>query len=223
MSYRGSNGIKKKRLMAFTFCVVGLGMTSGPRTEAAPVQFDSNYYEFVQVSDPFTGNNNAWTTARDAATSTTFMGSSGYLATITSQAENDFLFELVSGNHTGFVGSWLGGKEPEGWLVGPEAGQAFSYTNWAGVEPNNDGFAYMSIGTTFAPGQWADDSPLAGQGVPHSLNDPVIGFFVEYEGVIPEPATGMLAMIGVAGLVIRRRRRIQRHQVYPHNAPNARH
>jgi hypothetical protein len=205
MNCIGSNGIKKIRLMAFAFGVFGLGAMSGPPAEAAPVLFGSNYYEFIRVSDPFTGNNNAWTTARDTAAGTTFMGVSGRLATITSQAENDFLFDLVSGNHTGFVGSWLGGKAPEGWLVGPEAGQAFSYTNWAGIEPNNDGYAYMSIGTEFAPGQWADDSDLAGQGVPHALNDPVIGFFIEYDNVIPEPATGLLALIGVAGLFVRRR------------------
>jgi hypothetical protein len=103
----------------------------------------------------------------------------------------------------------LGGKAPEGWLDGPEAGQAFSYTNWGGVEPNNSGYLYMNIGTSFAgigPGQWADDVP---PGIPNPSTDPVIGYFVEYEGIqaVPEPSSCLLLAFGLAGLGAARWRR----------------
>ncbi len=209
----------KAHWFAIVGCMIGLHAASIERVEAAPVFFGSNGYEFIEVSDPFTGGNNSWATASAAAASRVFGGANGHLATITSQAENDALFGLVSGLITQpdvFAGAWLGGKEPEGWLVGPEIGDLFSYTNWGGVEPNNMGYAYMSIGTKNAPSQWFDDSVVGlGQGFPHALNDPVIGYFVEYEGVapIPLPSTASLLPVGLAfvgWLGWRRRRAVPR-------------
>lgn len=177
---------------------------------AAPIAFGSNHYEFIEVSDPFIGTNNSWFTARDSAAASSFNSVSGHLATITSDAENNFLFSLVSGSFTGFKGAWLGGKSPDGWLVGPEAGQQFTYSNWAGVEPNNDDYAYMSIGTEFGSGgQWADDSDVGGGGgLPHPVSDPVIGYFVEYEGtaVVPLPAAAWLFGSALLGLVTVKRK-----------------
>ncbi len=165
--------------------------------------FGSNYYEFVEVSDPFVGNNNSWITAEVTASSSVFNNINGHLVTITSQAENDFVFNLVSGLYGGFNGAWLGGRSPQGWLTGPESGQGFSYTNWGGIEPNNNGYAYMNIGSSgpgISAGQWADDSGT--QGVP-SGNDPVIGYFIEYEKVpsIPVPASAWLFISGLIGLL----------------------
>src|SRR5262249_14231512 len=132
---------------------------------------------------------------------------------ITSQAENDFILSLVAGQFPQRDGAWLGGKAPEGWLDGPEAGQGFSYTNWGGIEPNNAGQAYMVIGAAFVypPGKWADDSGPggvgAGDGLPDSSADPVTGYFVEYETAVPEPATGFMLVVGLAVLVWQRPRR----------------
>lgn len=197
------------RVLASGIAILGLMAWAAEPARAVPVPFGSSFYDFVAVTDPFTGSNNSWDTARAAAETMVFNGVNGHLATVTSQAENDFLFSLASGQFTGFAGAWLGGKSPEGWLVGPEAGQGFTFTNWAGVEPNNNGFAYMSIGTVFSPGQWADDSGV--QGLPDPNLDPVVGYFVEFEQAVAATAPGTVALFGIAlftaGLSRRRRPR----------------
>jgi hypothetical protein len=172
-----------------------LHLSAGDKVLATPQMFGSNYYDFIQVADPFAGSNNTWATASAAAASMQFNGASGYLAVITSQAENDFIYNLVSSAFSTTSGGWLGGKYPEGWLEGPEAGQAFSYTNWGGIEPNNNGYSYMVFGAplfTIQPSQWAD----AGLGLP-SVGDPAIGFFVEYENPNYAAVPGPLPLLGV--------------------------
>lgn len=53
--------------------------------QAAPVQFGNNFYDLIS------SDNITWQDADTAAASSNFMGVFGHLATITSQAENDFL------------------------------------------------------------------------------------------------------------------------------------
>jgi hypothetical protein len=185
---------------------------------ATPIQWtvesggNGHWYEFVLVADPFTGENNAWWTARDAAAASVYDDMYGHLATVSSQAENDFLYSLVQQDYQGFGGAWLGGGEPDGWLVGPEAGQALSYANWGGIEPNNSGnsgYAYMVFGSEFRgiyPGEWADEGNANGVGIPDTSLDPVIGYLVEYEAV-PEPSTLVLLAIAAVGLFAWRRQR----------------
>ncbi len=85
--------------------------------------------------------NYSWTQADAAASAMTYDGSRGYLATVTSAAENAFLgsqFESSledSGNvawigltDAGHTGDWT-------WVDG----EPFSYSNWAVGEPNNPG------------------------------------------------------------------------------------
>jgi len=165
-----------------------------------PVRFAENghYYEFVQVTNPY-GGANTWAAANAAAASKTHNGLAGHLATITSQAENDFLLSLAAGyNVSGAAGAWLGGRASQGWLAGPERGQPFGYTYWndasvGGGDPNNAGYVYMMIGAEgdynfshWVPGRWLDDDS-GDQGSPDPQGDPVIGYFIEYE-----PAAGPL-------------------------------
>lgn len=196
---------------------------AAPQVQAAPVIFGSNAYELIIVSNPYTGNNNSWATASSSAQASTFLGVNGHLATVTSVAENDFLAGLAIAAALpvvtpGFSGAWLGGRAGTGWLTGPENGNAFTFDNFGGSEPNNNGFAYMAIALSpgvaglSGIGEWLDDSvAFAGQGVPSELADPVIGYFVEYENVVTTeihaPAGLPMLMGGLGLLALWRRRR----------------
>jgi hypothetical protein len=87
-----------------------------------------------------------WSAASDSA-----QRPGGYLATITSQAENDFVFALVDSSaywfrrpDSSWAGPWLGGKQPFG-APEPDSGwewidgEPFSYSNWTPGEPDNQG------------------------------------------------------------------------------------
>ncbi len=148
-----------------------------------------------------------WATAQTIAQS-----HGGYLATITSAAEQDFVYSLALANpaawepassHPFRHGPWLGGfqvpgsPEPGGgwqWITG----EAFSYSLWDGGEPNDAGgenfIHFHGLGAA-VPGGWND---IAGV-TPH-----VYGYVVEIN--IPEPASAILLTVGAA-LLLRVRRR----------------
>lgn len=105
-----------------------------------------------------------WNNAFTAAQTQTAYGVNGYLATISSSAENAF----VSGRLTG--DGWIGGADTavEGvwrWMSGPEAGTNFwngtgggsspTYASWAGGEPNQSGEEDCAQ-TYVASGNWND-------------------------------------------------------------------
>lgn len=157
--------------------------------EAAPVQFGSSYYEFVPDESV------TWAEASAAASASTFMGVNGYLATVTSAAENDFLVNLGP-VYSVAQGAWLGGavdaSQTARWAVGPEAGQLFTFSNFAPGEPNegpSNVYVYLSAALS---GLWAD----AGSGV----TGEIAGYFVEYSvGTVPVPAALPLMLSGLAG------------------------
>lgn len=125
-----------------------------------------------------------------------------HLATLTSSAEDAFVVSILTG--AGLTGEyWLGGFQPAGstepgggweWVTG----EAWSYTNWGGGEPNDlGGEGYLA--TWSASGwQWNDEGNLGN----------ITGYVVETP--VPEPATLMLIGAGLAGLgfASRRKRRV---------------
>lgn len=140
-----------------------------------------HYYELI--SGVITWNN-----AKNAAASRNFFGLTGYLATVTSQAENNFLELRIGG--TGILGGssfataagTIGSSRVWKWETGPETGQVFwdgastgLFQNWfTDGNPKNSG--QPSSTTNLAPylftyngGQWYDD----GSG---SIN----AYYVEY-------------------------------------------
>jgi hypothetical protein len=121
------------RTLAITLLIASPGLAS-----ANPVSWSCNGHFYDVVSVPGTIS---WEDANAAA-----IAAGGYLATITSQAENDFVFLLVN-NATcwhGSSGPWLGGCQSPAtgqpaanwhWVTG----EAWNYTNWQIGQPNDSG------------------------------------------------------------------------------------
>lgn len=104
-----------------------------------------------------------WSAAKTAAENQTAYGATGYLVTITSAEENDFVSDRLTGD--GWIGAQDSGTEGTWkWMTGPETGQTFwigtaggsaqngMYEAWAGGEPNQAGEedcaeTYVSSGT----------------------------------------------------------------------------
>ena len=146
-----------------------------------------HFYEFINAPGI------AWTAARASALSRDVFGLKGYLATITSKAENDFAF-----SKTQALG-WIGGSDSavEGewrWMDGPEAGQQFwqglatgnsvggLYNNWANGEPNNAGNEdYTHF---LGNGQWND----------YANTTQVQGYVVEYGGLAGDPVLQLTSL-----------------------------
>lgn len=124
-----------------------------------------------------------WNGAKTAAEARTKYGATGYLTTITSQAENDFVAARLSN------AGWMGASDisSEGvwrWVTGPENGTQFwqglgngntvggNYANWNPGEPNDSG-GNEDCGQFLAGGNgmW-NDLPCTGTTLP--------GYVVEY-------------------------------------------
>ncbi len=130
-----------------------------------------------------------WSGAQYAASTFVFQGISGYLATVTSQEENDFIAAMVQQAKTDhnlniLIEVWLGAEQLDpnappadtwAWVTG----EAFQYTNWDIDEPNDGGGDEHFLGM-WGPdgdgpmGQWNDqgDSFVAAN---------IEGYVVEFE------------------------------------------
>ena len=145
----------------------------------------------------------SWDSANAAAAA-----AGGYLATITSAAENAFVFSLIDDpaywtQSINDHGPWIGGYQPAGssepdggwrWVTrtGVTAPEAFSFTNWESGEPNNqtatvngvtynaDRIGFFHTGTGRAA-TWSDEYNLTGS----PLNQWTISYVIEFSGTPP--------------------------------------
>ena len=144
-----------------------------------------HYYEFVS----FSGD---WLSAKAHAEARYYNERQGYLATITSAAENDFIAQKVSSN------GWIGASDAsvEGtwkWVTGPEAGTTFwqgqyngsaingMYSNWSSNEPNNWGGNEDAVEFIASTKKWND--------LPHSGTNRN-GYIIEYGGLNTDNVLG---------------------------------
>lgn len=203
--------------------LVAAALLAAPSVVSAqPVQWsvaaggNGNWYQYVPSISIFDGLY-TFDAARSAALSSTHLGLQGYLATVTSEAEQEF----INGSFAYLLGfgassnAWLGASDAdvEGewrWLDGPEAGQLISYTNWRAGQPvNAQGFEdhdllALSIVAASPPTTYGWTS------LPPSAR--TFGYLIEYGSgniaTVPEPdMPAMLAVgLGMLGWVVRRRR-----------------
>lgn len=163
-----------------------------------------HYYEYVSASSI------TWTAAKNAAAARTLFGMTGYLVTITSQAENDFAMAKLGG--AGWIGATDEGAEGVWkWATGPEAGDQFWQGNWTGspvngrynnwlsqplgLEPNNGGFSNEHYAHfLYNPGgpehgYWNDWPNFNGTNIK--------GYVVEYGGLTGETSTIPTAKVNI--------------------------
>jgi len=191
------------RTLLFTAAIALTASVSSATVMEWPIGLGGNghLYEAILVPGGVT-----WETARASA-----ITRGGYLATLTSQAENDFVFQAVANDPNlwfgGSYGPWLGGSQPVG-TPNPAAnwswvtGEVWSYTNWGVGEPN-DGFGALDEHYLHFD-NFADD-PIPGSQWNDYRDDnvsPIISFVVEYP--VPAPTTA-LAFVAF-GLIHARRR-----------------
>uniref|UniRef100_UPI0032172363 PKD domain-containing protein n=1 Tax=uncultured Draconibacterium sp. TaxID=1573823 RepID=UPI0032172363 len=182
---------------------VGIRSLSITLRDADYLPATGHFYRFVKQQSI------SWGSARARAASMDYYGLKGYLATIRSKEEQDFIYTKTEG--TGWIGA--SDEEAEGtwkWVEGPDKGVVFwsgtsggrpvngEYSHWGSGEPNNVGdedYAHI-LYSTGVRGYW-NDLPNGGSSSPGYIPQ---GFLIEYGGFPGEPE---LKLSAVANIEIR--------------------
>ncbi len=133
-----------------------------------------HFYEYVSGTT-------TWTNSKTSAENRSYFGRAGYLATMTSEAENNFVWKLMANDGwfgasdemtqvntakgTTAYASQTAVEQKWHWITGPEKGTQFSngstavtgqYAKWAGGEPNNAGGEHYGQFYSGNNGMWND-------------------------------------------------------------------
>ena len=162
--------------------------------------FNGHNYEFIK----FAGK--SWDEAANDIS--TRLGPEYYLATITTQQEQDFIAGTLLHGLTGQY--WLGASQLSNEKSKTEnwnwfTGEAWNYSNWHAGEPNdNYGPASEQYLAMWKQGGW--DWEWNDEGNLHNIS----GYIAEAVDPVPEPATVLLfgaGLLGLAGLRWRRKKK----------------
>jgi hypothetical protein len=160
-----------------------------------------HFYEYVSGTT-------TWTNSKTSAENRSYFGRAGYLSTMTSEAENNFVWKLMAND------GWFGASDEMSvvnaakgttafasqaaveqkwhWVTGPEKGTQFSngstavsgqYAKWAGGEPNNAGSEHYGQFYSGNNGMW-NDLP----------NTSLPGYICEY-GDMPNDLTSSITIL----------------------------
>lgn len=191
-----------KRISGFlgTILLASSFANANPIEWTTSIGGNGHAYEAIRIPAGIT-----WTAARTMAESREYKGYRGYLATLTTPSENDFVFTSLASDLSLWNGQgpFLGGfRNPSDidYIRGPQygwhwvTGEMWSYTSWAEGEPN----AGFSIPTDYLQ-FFIDTRSSSGLPSPYwndtfdqnpNQSQPVLGFIVEYN--VPEPGTSLL-------------------------------
>ena len=152
---------------------------------------NKHYYKYVASSQI------SYTNARTGASSNTFLGKTGYLVTITSQSEQDFVNNNISGSNiwialtdeaTTTDGTWkLDGGPELGTIIktqnGPTAGNIDGqYNNWCTGEPNG-----ANHSEDYAVAKW--NGGTCWNDLSNTNTGAVAGYIVEVSADFPSGST----------------------------------
>lgn len=204
-------------MRASIIAIACLTLTAGCPADAGPiVSWGGNGHTYEVVEEIVD-----WIQANSMAMSMTYLGQPGYLASITGQAEQDFIFSAFSspGLHAVWIGltdnEAFGGSE-SGSTANPASpywvwtsGEPVIYTYWVTsangsiAAPNNqlhipEGEDYGELvftNTDGTPGRWND--------LPSSYFDGNKRYLlVEYDtAIVPEPTSMALYVVGLVSLM----------------------
>ena len=185
--------MKNGRCGWLLICAAVVVTTQVGWADPVPWPVNGNWYEVVVVPGGI-----SWMAAQESA-----VANGGHLAVLTSEAENQFVFELTVGVEGAWIddvewvdGPWLGGYqytkeyEPDGgwtWVTG----EPWGYTSWLPGQPDDDpwngyGEDYLLFWGYRDPGPTATWNDARGPVPPEFPQYPVQlapGFVVEYESV----------------------------------------
>jgi hypothetical protein len=182
------------RSITMFLCLLALAVSFAP-ADASPIQWatadggNDNWYELITSPQQIT-----WQQANAQTASMSYLGSPGYLATVSSAKENAWIYSnvVVSGY------AWLGGEDDgSGWRWAN--GEPWVIGCWSPGQP--DGYlGGVQHNLYFAAAPLWDDAPDHWGGVPSQ-------YVVEYNAPVPEPSSLTLLLggaVAIAGFAVRR-------------------
>lgn len=168
---------------------VGLSLGAVNLVYGTPITWAVNGHQYEVILEQAV----SWDVARAGALS---LGTAWDLASITSQAEQDFIKTLLPVNQFHRDHLWLGGLDVNTEGVWEWSnGDAFTYTNWWEGEPNNNGNEdYLAMDWRGYGDDWKWND------IPVNTPGNITGYIVEKPSTVPEPTTMLLLALGLVAL-----------------------